>query len=77
VYDRAERSGPGGVETLMEVLYSTVELEDYAMGEMQQQAAESGMLDELVFGRNEPALHHFHRSFRDTLGQPPLATQRP
>lgn len=72
VYDRNERSGPGGVEASMEVFYSTVELEDYAMGELQQQAAESGMLDEVIFGRNEPALHHFHRSFREALGQPPL-----
>ncbi len=72
VYSREGRSGPGGVETLIEVFYSTVELEDYAMGEMQQQAAASGMLEELVFGRNEPALHHFHRSFREALGQPPL-----
>ena len=73
VYDRDEQqAGPGGVEALMEVFYSTVELEDYVMGEMQQRAAESGMLKELVFGRNEPALHHFHRSYREALGQPPL-----
>lgn len=73
VYDRdAQQAGPGGVEALMEVFYSTVELEDYVMGEMQQRAAESGLLDELVFGRNEPALHHFHRSYREALGQPPL-----
>jgi len=72
VYDRdARRGAVRGVEAIMEVFYSTVELEDYAMGESQQRAAETGMIDHVVFGRNEPALHHFHRSFRDALGQPP------
>jgi len=60
------------VETSMEVFSSTVEQEDYAMGEMQQRAAESGMLEEIVFGRNEPALHHFHRNYREALNMPPL-----
>ena len=39
---------------------------------MQQRAAETGMLKEIIFGRNEPALHHFHRNYREALGQPPL-----
>ena len=42
------------------------------MGAMQQRAAETGMLKEIVFGRNEPALHHFHKNFREALGQSPL-----
>ena len=72
VYDRdARRDTVRGVEAIMGVFYSTVELEDYAMGESQQRAAETGMLEQVVFGRNEPALHHFHRSFREALGQPP------
>lgn len=56
----------------MEVFVSTVEHEDYAMGVMAQKAAESGRLEHLVFGRNEPALHHFHNTFRAELGMPPL-----
>ncbi|MDA1302542.1 MAG: aromatic ring-hydroxylating dioxygenase subunit alpha [Proteobacteria bacterium] len=73
VYDHDGRSGQlGGVETSMEVFHSTVEKEDYAMGEMQQRAAETGMLKEIIFGRNEPALHHFHRNFREALGLPPM-----
>jgi len=71
VYDRHEGS-VGGLEASMEVFYSTVELEDYVMGEMQQRSAEAGLLKEIVFGRNEPALHHFHRNYREALGQPPL-----
>ncbi|MEM7094239.1 MAG: aromatic ring-hydroxylating dioxygenase subunit alpha [Actinomycetota bacterium] len=72
VYDRdARTTRVGGVQSAMEVFYSTVELEDYAMGEMQQRSAETGMLKEIVFGRNEPALHHFHRSYREALDQEP------
>ena len=71
VYDPENRRS-FSVEASLEVFYSTIEKEDYAMGEMQQRAAETGMLKEVVFGRNEPALHHFHTSFRDALGLPPL-----
>ncbi|MGY9075379.1 MAG: aromatic ring-hydroxylating oxygenase subunit alpha [Acidimicrobiales bacterium] len=62
----------GGLQAAMELFYSSVELEDYVMGEMQQRSAETGMLKEIVFGRNEPALHHFHRNYREALGQPEL-----
>ena len=58
----------------LEVFKSTVEDEDYVMGEMQQKAAESGLLKEIVFGRNEPALHHFHNNYREALGEPRLET---
>ena len=56
----------------LEVFKSTVENEDYVMGEMQQRSAESGLLKEIIFGRNEPALHHFHNNYREALGQPLL-----
>ena len=55
---------------------STIEQEDYAMGERIQVAAESGELDTVVFGRNEPALHHYHNSYRAALGLEPLAEHR-
>ncbi len=44
--------------------------EDYAMGESQQAAANSGALDHIVFGRNEPALHHYHATYAKKLGLP-------
>jgi hypothetical protein len=34
--------------------------------------AESGTLEHLIFGRNEPALHHYHNTFREALNLPPL-----
>ena len=55
-----------------EVFDSTIEKEDYVMGEHQQRAAASGQLEHLLFGRNEPALHHYHTHFREALGMPPL-----
>ena len=60
------------IQSTLEIVKSTVEKEDYLMGEMQQIAAESGHLKEVVFGRNEPALHHFHNNYREALGQEPL-----
>ena len=42
------------------------------MGETTQQTAESGVLEHLVFGRNEPALHHYHNTFREALNLAPL-----
>jgi phenylpropionate dioxygenase-like ring-hydroxylating dioxygenase large terminal subunit len=56
----------------LEVFSSTIEEEDYVMGEQQQLAAESGLLKEIIFGRNEPALHHFHNNYREALGEPLL-----
>jgi hypothetical protein len=60
------------IKATSEVFDSTIEQEDYAMGEGTQQAVESGALPYLIFGRNEPALHHMHNSYRAALGQPPL-----
>ncbi|WP_419553633.1 aromatic ring-hydroxylating oxygenase subunit alpha [Candidatus Poriferisodalis sp.] len=43
--------------------------EDYAMSASQQRSASSGALEHVVFGRNEPALHHFHNTYRAALGK--------
>ncbi len=61
-----------GLSAIMEVFDSTIEQEDYLMGEHQQKAAENGLLEHVIFGRNEPALHHYHNTFRQALGMPPL-----
>jgi phenylpropionate dioxygenase-like ring-hydroxylating dioxygenase large terminal subunit len=60
------------LEASAELFVSTVEHEDYFMGTKSQQAASSGLVDYFLFGRNEPALHHFHNNYRTALGQPPL-----
>ena len=77
VYDPEKQfSALPDIKATAEVFDSTVEQEDYAMGEMTQKAVEAGMLDKLIFGRNEPALHHFHNSYREAMGQPPLEEYR-
>jgi hypothetical protein len=42
------------------------------MGEFQQKTAQNGLLEFVIFGRNEPPLHHFHKTFREVLELSPL-----
>lgn len=60
------------LDTQREIIRSTLELEDYYMGEKSQEAAASGKLEYFVFGRNEPALQHFHRNYHEALNLPSL-----
>jgi len=46
--------------------------EDYVASASQQRSAESGALDHVIFGRNEPALHHYHNTYRAALGMDSL-----
>lgn len=73
VYETGETFGAvPTIEAVMEIFNSTIEHEDYVMGEEQQRASESGRLGHFVFGRNEAPLHHYHNTFRAALGLPPL-----
>jgi phenylpropionate dioxygenase-like ring-hydroxylating dioxygenase large terminal subunit len=74
VYDSGVREGKVtlSLEANMEIFDTSIEQEDYAMGETTQQAAEGGLLEHVIFGRNEPALHHYHNTFRAALDLPPL-----
>lgn len=65
------RNGPS-LKVIFEIFNSTIEQEDYVMGAMQQKAAASGQLKEVILGRNEPALHHFHQNYREALNEPPM-----
>ncbi|MEC9345049.1 MAG: SRPBCC family protein [Pseudomonadota bacterium] len=47
---------------------ATVEAEDFTLGERIQKNAESGEIDHVVYGRNEPAMTHFHTGLRRALG---------
>ena len=46
--------------------------EDYAVAEGSQLSAEAGLQDYVIFGRNEPALHHYHNTYRRVLGMDEL-----
>lgn len=53
------------------LLLKTVEEEDFPVGEGIQQSFKSGAQPHITFGRNEPALHHFHRTVRQALNMRP------
>ena len=75
VYDQDARDGGKEAispDAIFEITNSTLEMEDYHVAEMTQKAAESGALEYLIFGRNEPALHHFHKNYREAMDMPPL-----
>ena len=42
--------------------------EDFLLGERMQIGFESGATPEVIYGRNEPSLVHFHTSIRNALG---------
>ena len=46
-----------------------IEKEDYLVAETTQRTADSGLVDHVLFGKNEPALHHYHNVHREGLGR--------
>ena len=64
------------LESQIELIESTLDEEDYYMGAKSQQTAASEKVEHFIFGRNEPALQHFHESYREALGMPPLEEYR-
>jgi phenylpropionate dioxygenase-like ring-hydroxylating dioxygenase large terminal subunit len=51
----------------MELLMATVEKEDFPLSEGMQRGFYSGAQQEVIFGRNEPSLQHFHKSIKAAL----------
>jgi len=51
-----------------DIAIRTVMEEDFPLGERMQIGFESGAAEEVIYGRNEPLLVHFHRSIRSALG---------
>ena len=60
------------IQARMEGFASIIEQEDYVAAASSYQGILSGAQEYLVFGRNEPALHHYHNTYRHALGLPPL-----
>ena len=46
--------------------------EDYVAAASGHRGALAGAQEYMIFGRNEPALHHYHNTYREALGMPPL-----
>lgn len=68
----AMASEDASIEARAEGFASIIEAEDYATCETTQRALEAGLQDYVIFGRNEPALHHYHNTYRKVLGMEPL-----
>ena len=51
---------------------SIIRDEDYVVAASQQRAADDGSPEHVAFGRNEPALHHYHSTYRAAPGMDPL-----
>jgi phenylpropionate dioxygenase-like ring-hydroxylating dioxygenase large terminal subunit len=72
-------SRPEALETHREEVFSLmtdfaqiIRDEDYTVAARSQVGAESGLQESMLFGRNEPALHHYHNTYREALGMDPL-----
>jgi carnitine monooxygenase subunit len=54
---------------VLDLLETVIVGEDFVAAASAQAALSSGALREVVYGRNEPALHHYHANFREALGR--------
>ncbi len=61
-------SARGHWDRNFDLLIRTVEDEDFPLGEDIQRGFHSGAQEHITFGRNEPALGHYHRSIMQSLG---------
>lgn len=61
-------AGHEQVATIAQNFSNVIRDEDYVMSSSQQTSANAGALEHIVFGRNEPALHHYHRTYAEKLG---------
>jgi len=56
------------------ILMDTVQQEDFRVGRGMQRGFATGAQEHVVFGRNEPALQHFHESLRGALSEADIGT---
>ena len=69
IYKPADSDRPDAYwEKNRDIAIRTVMEEDFPLGERMQIGFESGATREVIYGRNEPSLVHFHRSIRSALG---------
>ena len=61
---------PAIEDNVMESFAAVIQAEDYVAAASSHVGARSGALETVRFGRNEPALHHYHRSYCDALDLP-------
>lgn len=75
IYSYYPSQGTGGGmshEAAFEMTAHVIRGEDYATAEIAQANFAAAPDTPLLFGRNEPALHHYHATYRAALGLPEL-----
>ncbi len=60
------------IQERMRGFANVIEKEDYVTAASSHQGILSGAQEYFTFGRNEPALHHYHNTYREALGMDPL-----
>ena len=70
-------ANPEGVRGVSRGFAEIIRDEDYVAAASSHVGAESGQISHFLFGRNEPALHHYHATYREALGLPPLEVVGP
>jgi nitrite reductase/ring-hydroxylating ferredoxin subunit len=68
---------PTDVQQRMVGFAEVIRDEDYVAAAAAHVGALSGAQEHVVFGRNEPALHHYHNTYRSALGMSPLEVVEP
>jgi hypothetical protein len=78
-YARSEAfaADPAGTRAVPQRFAEIIRDEDYVAAAASHRGAQSGLINHFLFGRNEPALHHYHTTYRQALGLPPLETVGP
>jgi len=73
MFDKAAlEADPENVRLRAEGFGNVVEAEDYATAVTTQTALNAGIQESVIFGRNEPPLHHYHNTYRTALGMDAL-----
>jgi carnitine monooxygenase subunit len=67
--DLSDESVAAGAQAVFDYAHATVRDEDYALVEKLQSNLESGARNHLVFGRNEPGLHHRHSTWSAAIAK--------
>ena len=62
-------SAKGHWDRNMKLLMDVVQQEDFPLGERTQRGFYSGAQPHLTYGRNEPALAHYHRAIKQALAE--------
>jgi phenylpropionate dioxygenase-like ring-hydroxylating dioxygenase large terminal subunit len=70
----AMAADPEGTRAVPQRFAEIIRDEDYVAAAASHRGARSGLVDHFLFGRNEPALHHYHMTYRRALGLSPLET---